>query len=116
MLMPFVLFAVLILYYPTAQAESTTNKCTDGKQITYANMPCEKLGLTSAGKIKDAVTVVPATPKAKTKPPENSDSAQSEGKDVAAAVVAEGDADVDMPAPVKIKPVNPLIEKLMRWP
>ena len=39
------------------------NKCTDGKQITYSDVSCEKLGLTVSGSInKDYVTIVPAAP------------------------------------------------------
>jgi len=42
-------------------AESVINKCTDGKQITYTDKPCKKLGLNDAGIInKDKVTIVPA--------------------------------------------------------
>ena len=66
------LFIMIFSSYPTANAESVTNKCTDGKQITYANLPCEKLGLKPAGPIKDGVTVVPAAPKPKKIPTENS--------------------------------------------
>ena len=41
-------------------ADPVTNKCTDGWRITYANMPCEKLGLQQAGPIRNLVTVMPA--------------------------------------------------------
>ena len=52
---------VLLCCVQTALADSVTNKCTDGKQITYTDKPCEKLGLKDAGAInKDAVTIVPA--------------------------------------------------------
>ena len=52
---------VLLCCVQTALADSVTNKCTDGKQITYTDKPCEKLGLKDAGAInKDEVTIVPA--------------------------------------------------------
>jgi len=44
------------------------HKCTDGRQITYTSEPCEKTGLTSAGPIKDAVTVMPLIPKTRATP------------------------------------------------
>ena len=94
----------LFFCYPLAHAEPTTNKCTDGKQITYANMACEKLGLKSAGPVKDAVTVVPAPPKPQNNPSEN------QGKE------HDGKGDVpgtDAPGDGKIKPINSL-EKLMQ--
>ena len=91
--------------YPIARAESATNKCTDGKKITYANMPCEKLGLKSAGPVKDAVTVVPAIQKPKNGPSDNSAKEHEEKGDISGA---------DVPEAEKIKPVNSLIEKLMQ--
>ena len=42
---------------------AATNKCTDGMQITYANVPCEDMGLRYAGPIKNLVTVLPPSPK-----------------------------------------------------
>lgn len=36
------------------------NKCTDGKQLTYTDKACEKLGLKDAGTINPTVTIVPA--------------------------------------------------------
>ena len=43
-------------------AETVLNKCTDGKQITYTDKPCEKLGLTGAGPISNSVTETLAAP------------------------------------------------------
>lgn len=60
-----ILSITLFFCFPIANAESATYKCTDGKRITYANQPCEKLELKPAGPIKDGVTVVPAAPKQK---------------------------------------------------
>ena len=52
----------LFFFHQFAWADGTLNKCTDGKEITYTDKPCEKLGLTSAGPInRETVTIVPAT-------------------------------------------------------
>lgn len=90
---------------PMAYAEPTTNKCTDGKQITYANMPCEDLGLKSAGPVKYAVTVVPALAKQQNDPAGNSGKVHGEKGDVHGT---------DVPGDGKIKPISPLLEKLMQ--
>ena len=55
------LLLALFFCFPDAKAE--LNKCTDGRQITYTTDPCEKTGLTSAGPIKNAVTIMPLFPK-----------------------------------------------------
>lgn len=99
----------LLFCYQMAHAESTTNKCTDGKKITYANMPCEKLGLRSAGPVRDAVTVVPAPPKPQIIPAEKP--AKEPGETEKAP---DSDADeIGVPKPAKIKPINPLIQKML---
>ncbi len=86
-------------------AQSTATKCTDGKVITYANMPCEELGLKSAGKIKNAVTVVPAIRAPQKSPPKNPDIKRSEPAE---------DTETDTAGAGKIKPINPLLEKLLQ--
>jgi hypothetical protein len=58
----FFLFIALILSCKLVCADSIMNKCTDGREITYTDKPCEKLGLTSAGPMNYSVTIVPATP------------------------------------------------------
>jgi hypothetical protein len=75
----------LLVCYPMSNAEATMNKCTDGRQITYTNEPCEKMGLNSAGPIKDAVTVMPLIPKTPGNTPEKS------GKDGAESNSAQKD-------------------------
>jgi hypothetical protein len=56
--------AILLAIPPAwVSAESILNKCTDGKQITYTDKPCEKLGLKGAGPIKDTVTIVTVSSK-----------------------------------------------------
>ena len=51
-----------LLCNPFSYAEAETNKCTNGWQITYANVPCEKMGLEYAGPVKNRITIMPATP------------------------------------------------------
>lgn len=87
-----------LLCYPFF-SEAATNKCTDGKRITYANVPCEKLGLQSVGPVKSMVTVLPATPA-----PDRS----GKGSD-APVPNAEGKAT----GGTTVKPVSPLVEKLL---
>ena len=57
-----VLSIALFCCYQPSRAESIMNKCTDGTEITYTDKPCEKLGLKSAGPIKNTVTITPALP------------------------------------------------------
>ena len=93
--------------YPLALAEAATNKCTDGKQVTYANLPCEELGLKPAGLVRDRVTVVPAAPKPKKIPTESSSTDSNQPDD-------RGEGEVAASGRGQIKPINPLIEKLTR--
>jgi hypothetical protein len=58
----FILSVALFFYYQISYAESIMNKCTDGKQITYTDKPCGKLGLTDAGPLKTTVTIIPSSP------------------------------------------------------
>ena len=52
----------LFFWYQLSCAETIMNKCTDGREITYTDKPCEKLGLTSAGPLNYSVTIIPAIP------------------------------------------------------
>lgn len=72
----------LLICLPVSSAEAAMNKCTDGIQITYTNEPCEKLGLKSAGPIKDAVTIMPAASKPKEEPSEKPNKDHGEDNDV----------------------------------
>ena len=56
------LFIALIFSSQLNYADSVMNKCTDGREITYTDKPCEKLGLTSAGPLNYSVTIIPAIP------------------------------------------------------
>lgn len=106
----------LFFCYPIAHAESTTSKCTDGKTITYANIPCEELGLVSAGPVKKAVTIVPATPVSQISPQKNPPGkpAENSGKKGGEKDKDKGNEPVaDGEGAEKIKPINPLLEKLM---
>jgi len=57
-MIPHMLIAICI-GYPMAHAHAGANKCTDGNKITYANIPCEELGLKNSGAIKNRVTIMP---------------------------------------------------------
>jgi len=75
----------------------TTYKCVDERrQVTYSNVVCEKQGLRDAGPVADRTTTMPFTepprkpaPKPEATPPRQESSPQ-------------------------IKPVSPLIEKLVK--
>jgi hypothetical protein len=99
------LSCVLFFSYPVAHAESPTNKCTDGYQVTYANMPCEKLGLKTIGPVKNSITVVPATQKSEENLSENSGKQDGEKNDASAADAAETG---------NTNSAKSLIEKIMR--
>ena len=87
----------LILCLPFADTGATAYKCMAGKKITYANIPCEELGLTSIGPVKNLVTVMPATPV-----PRNNIEA------------ANGNADDNKtPKDSGIKPATPPLKKLL---
>lgn len=81
-------------------------KCLEGRSVTYSSSPCDELGLKPGGEIKDRVTTVPAVrrPAASGKPEEGG----------AKARAASADNGVDVPRPAAIKPVNPLVEKLLK--
>ena len=98
------LFAILALW-AAASAAQTMYKCTDAqRRITYSNEACEKQGLKDAGKIADRVTSMPFT-----SPPK-----PAAGKDAAKAPVPQKSDDAEISrGGTRIKPVNPLIEKLL---
>ena len=87
-----------------ASAGQTMYKCADAqRRITYSNQTCEKQGLKDAGPVADRVTSMPFAPAQKpapraepVKPPAAGDEAE----------VGRGSA--------QIKPVNPLIDKLLK--
>jgi hypothetical protein len=94
-----VLGAVLPLAAPQAQ---TTFKCRDsGGRITYSNIPCEKQSLRDAGTVADRTTTLPlpALPTAQAKPP---------------AKPAAKDEPLGDKPPAQVKPVVPLLEKLLK--
>lgn len=82
------------------------NKCTDrAGRVTYASESCESQGLKRAGSIRDRTTVVPGSAPAAAR---KSDSAKA-----AAKIPGAGESELGG-SPVQIKPVNPLIEKLLK--
>ena len=106
--------SVAILFcFQVSSAEAGMNKCTDGKQITYTNEPCEKMGLKSAGPIKDAVTVMPAVPV-----PQKEKSGKDRGEDYEAPKnksPSDGASGADVSRAATIKPVSPLVNKMLDW-
>jgi len=94
------LFA-LLPWSGAAQAE--LYKCTDGHATTYSSTACEKLGLKSAGAIRDRLTVIYNAPPA----------ARSEAPKAAVAV-AEDDEQRTGKSAAATKPVNPLIDRLVK--
>jgi len=113
---PLGLSVALLFCYPVSNAEAGMNKCTDGRRITYTTEPCEKAGLNSAGPIKDAVTVMPIAPRLQKEPLEKSGQEQGNGgnkQNYKAPVNDESGADVSRE--VTIKPVSPLVNKMLNW-
>ncbi len=110
------LFAVLFFCYSIADADASMNKCTDGKQMTYTNEPCEKTGLNAAGPIKDSVTVVPAATVSKKESSENSGKEHAEGSEISGKKVSmNDDSGTEVPRAPAIKPVSPLLDKMLNW-
>jgi len=83
------LFIALFFVNQMSYADSVLNKCTDGKQITYTDKPCEKLGLKDGGAIKNTVTIVQATSITAPKKPETLQNKSHTNDESSAAV--EGD-------------------------
>ena len=108
--------SVAVLFFcPMSSAEAVVNKCTDGRQITYTTEPCEKMGLNSAGPIKDAVTVMPLAPKPRDDASGKTDK-ESRGNNNAPKIDPAGDdSGSDVPRDITIKPVNPLVKKMLDW-
>jgi hypothetical protein len=94
-----------------SDAQAGLNKCTDGKQITYTTEPCEEAGLSSAGPIKNAVTVMPLLPKTPKDPAEKPGKGLGEGQDTPPSKREVSDADI--PREATIKPVSPLVNKML---
>jgi len=98
--------AVGVLTGTSAQA-AELSKCLDRKgQVTYSSERCEAQGLKSAGPIRERTTVIPGVPAAARREP-----AREGGAKDAAAKDAGGEL---RGSPVQIKPVNPLVEKLLK--
>ena len=103
------LYIAIFFCYPISSVEAAMNKCTDGKQITYTTEPCEKAGLNSAGPIKDAVTVMPLIPKTQDGPSEKSGKDNGGGN----GIFRNDNSGADTHREVTIKPVNPLVNKML---
>ncbi|MBI5626940.1 MAG: hypothetical protein HY935_07075 [Nitrosomonadales bacterium] len=102
----------LFFCLPISNAEAGMNKCTDGRQITYTNEPCEKTGLTSAGPIKDAVTVMPLIPKNQTDPSEESGKENGANNIPRNKAPRNDDSGADVSRDATTKPISPLVDKM----
>lgn len=111
-----VLSIALIFCSPISNAESSMNKCTDGKRITYTNEPCGKIGLNSAGPIKNAVTVLPVTTKLLKDPTEKTGKKHVNDNDVSRnKAPTDESSGADASSATTIKPINPLVNKMLNW-
>lgn len=109
MLKHYKLLAGLVFFLSISPASAAAYKCTDGKNITYATQPCEELGLKSAGTVKNTVTVMPATPVEK---PDDKAPEKGIQQTINDAATDESGENTVRKGPT-IKPVNPLIQKLL---
>jgi hypothetical protein len=109
----FFLTTAALLCCQIAVAEPTT-KCTDGNQITYANMPCESLGLKSAGPIRNAVTVVPAQSIIKGKSTEGPSGKEKKFERDTSEAGKQGTSKADAPPPDKHSPISDLIDSIKK--
>ena len=97
--------AVLLsaMAFPAGAGAQSLYKCADAAgRITYASEACDKQGLKEVGPVRDRTTVVPGSPAAK-----------AGGQEARPAEKKGGDPDAPGRA-ATVKPVNPLIEKLLR--
>lgn len=108
---PLGLSIALLFTCPIPDAAAGMHKCTDGRQITYTSEPCEKTGLTSAGPIKDAVTVMPLIPKTQSDPPGKSGKDDGERNDVSRDSARDNnDADADVSGETTTRPANKMLK------
>jgi hypothetical protein len=99
------LFLALVLWAASSAAQ-TMYKCLDAnRRVTYSNETCAKQGLTDGGQVADRVTTMPFT-----QPPKPA--ATGALPTVKVPVPPADDARDGSTA--RIKPVNPLIEKLAK--
>ncbi len=95
-----------------AGADPLTFKCSDARgRTTYSNIRCEKQGLKDAGEVADRTTTMPLGPAQKAPPPRERTAVPAAAPDT---TPPKSDADVDTAPPAQIKPVNPLIERLLK--
>ena len=92
-------------------AAQTMFKCKDGRgQITYSNIPCEKQGLRDAGAVAERTTTLRMVPPKPASPAATPAAAPA----ATPGAAPKPDSEIGpMPAPAQIKPVNPLIEKIL---
>jgi hypothetical protein len=100
------LCAALIYFACFPLAAQPLYKCADAAgRITYASERCDKQGLREVGPVRERTTVVPGPPAARV----------PDAASKAPAGTGEGARNPDAPAKAAtIKPVNPLIERLLK--
>ena len=102
---PAALLSGALAALPAASEAQPMYKCLQGNAVTYSNTACEQLGLKSAGVVQDRITTMPLGAPAQAKGPSASGKPQS---------AAGKENEIDLPKTSSVKPVNPLIEKLVR--
>ena len=97
---------LVLLFWAAAGLAQTMYKCVDDqRRLTYSNITCEKQGLKDAGPVADRVTSMPFTePPKPTKPG---------ALPTVKLPLPADDAEAGRDRPL-VRPVNPLIEKLMK--
>jgi len=99
-----------------ASLAQTMFKCKDGSgRITYANAACEKQGLKDAGAVANRTTTLSLPPVPSAAPRNRVPAATSAPAQATAPnPPAAGDEFEGRKAPAQVKPVNPLIERLLK--
>jgi len=110
---------LLLGLWSAAGLAQTMYKCVDAqRRITYSNITCEKQGLKDAGPVADRTTSMPFTalPKPAAAPLKPAPGAEPPGGAAKTAVppASTDEAEAGRGGAVQIKPVNPLIEKLLK--
>lgn len=102
-----VAMAALIALVPwPGAAQAELYKCTDGHATTYSSTACDKLGLKSAGAIRDRLTIINAPAAARQEAPKSNAPATTTS--------AEDEEQRARKSAAAIKPINPLVDRLVK--
>lgn len=100
----------LLAAWSVSGATQTTFKCLDARnRVTYSNIACATQGLKDAGPVADRTMTVPMGVPKNSPPKENAPS-----RDAGKTAPKAGPEIGPLPSPVQVKPLNPMIEKLLR--